>query len=362
MMRVLHVIDHLGLGGAQSALLDIVSNTDPAHARCEVAVMHGRGVFADAMAGRGIEVHSLSRAKWPPAYLANFVRLLREKTYDIVHFHLPGANWIAKPLGCLFSRAKRVAHDHSSADLAFRGWWSVPPDSFAHLFSSHVVAVSEGVAGFLAARELVPRRKISVVANGIDTRLFAPAADERREKARAALGLKRDDFVAGAIGRLAAEKNFPALVALARAEPDLQFVVAGDGPDRESLRRSARDLPNFHLLGSVSDRPAFYAALDVFLLPSLHEALPMALLEAMAAGVPVIASDLEGVSEALGSSGILVPAGDVDALARALRSVASDPAGASARARQARERVEKNYDARDTAAKLVGIYRSLLSK
>lgn len=358
MIRILHVIDHLGLGGAQSAMLDIVANTDSSDACCEVAVMHGRGVFAEELEKRGIKVHSLSRGKWPPVYLANLVRLLRKKTFDVLHFHLPGANWIAKPLSALCCGAKRVAHDHSSADLAFRGWWSVPPDAFAHIFSDHVVAVSQGVAAFLATRELVPRRKITVVPNGIDTRVFVPPAEDRRFRARAALGFTASDFVVGSMGRLAPEKNFPAVIKLALAMPDLKFVIGGDGPDRESLLRAGQGLANFRLLGSITDRPAFYEALDVFLLPSHHEALPMTLLEAMACGVPVVASDLEGISSALGGSGILVAPGDSDALEKALRALASDRSVAGAES--ARERVEEYFDARTTAARIADVYRLLL--
>lgn len=361
MIRVLHVIDHLGLGGAQSVLLDLAANADAAGLRCEVAAMHGRGIFADELEKRGIKVHSLSRAKWPPAYLRNFARLLRAGEYDVLHFHLPGANWIAKPLSALFSRAKRVAHDHSSADLAFRRWWSMPPDALAHFFSHHVVAVSEGVAGFLAVRECVPRRKITVVANGIDVRLFRPATTEQRNRARESLGIDSKSFVFGALGRLAPEKNFLSLVELARRMPSIDFVIGGEGPERETLSRAAAGTPNFRLLGGIADRLEFYAALDGFLLPSLHEALPMTLLEAMACGVPVIASDLEGVSAALGDAGVLVTPGNTSALHEAVRSFVADPAAAKERTKTARERVVELFDARAVSREIASVYRSILS-
>lgn len=360
MIRVLHVIDHLGLGGAQSALLDIVANAEPSEACCEVAVMHGRGLFAEELERRGVKVHSLSPRRWPPAYIPNFARLVRTRNFDVLHFHLSGANWIAKPMSALFCRARRVAHDHSSADLAFRRWWSLFPDSFGHFFSHRVIAVSEGVARFLATRELVPRRKIIVSPNGIDTRLFVPPSKERRDRARAEMGLGAGDFVVGAMGRLAPEKNLRSIVELARQVPGCQFVIAGDGPEMESLRRSGGELSNFRLLGNISDRPGFYAALDVFVLPSLHEALPMTILESMAAGIPIIASDLEGVSSALHGCGTLVAPGDTCALKEALTSVSGNLAAAAERALLARERVEKQFDARIVSARMMDVYRSTL--
>ncbi|MBJ7259837.1 MAG: glycosyltransferase [Chthoniobacterales bacterium] len=360
MKNVLHVIDHLGLGGAQSVLLDLVAHTDDREFRTEVAVMHGGGMFAEALQARGVKVHSLATAKWPPVYLLNFVRLLRSGKYDVLHFHLQGSNWLAKPVSAIFSPARRVAHDHSSADLRFRKKWSLAPDAFAHFFSHCVIAVSPGVAGFLAEREFVPRGKIFVVPNGVDTKFFPPATERQRAEARALLGFSGNDFVAGSLGRLAPEKNFQSLARLARAMPQVQFVVGGEGPERRAILGAAGDAPNFRLAGQVSDRPAFYAALDVFLLPSLHEALPMTILEAMASEVPIIASDLEGVALALGDTGILVPSGDSLALEVALRSLSADPGRARRMAALARERVVLLHDARQTAGKISQLYRGLL--
>lgn len=361
MIRTLHIIDHLGLGGAQSALLDLVCSANPASLHVEVAVMHGRGMFAEELEARGIKVHSLAPGRWPPVYLPSLVRLLRSGRYDILHFHLQGANWLAKPLSAFFSGGKRVAHDHSSADLRFRKWWSLFPDAFTHLFSSRVIAVSDGVADFLASKALVPRRKISVVANGVDTHFFGRATPQAKEEARAVLGLTGTKPVVGALGRLAPEKNFSSVVALARKMPELDFVLGGSGPEREALINAAAGLENFRLLGDVFDRRSFYAALDVFVLPSLHEALPMTLLEAMAAGVPVVASELEGVSSALGETGLLVPPGDLTALESALRSLAADPEKASRLASAARERVVDHYEARLVAARVENVYRQLLA-
>lgn len=359
MIRVLHVIDHLGLGGAQSALMDMIVNGDAASVAAEVAVMHGRGLFADALEARGVKVHSLAPGKWPPSYIPNLVRLLRTGRHDVLHFHLQGSNWLAKPLSAVVSRARRVAHDHSSADLCFRKWWSLLPDGLAHAFSHHVIAVSQGVADFLAGREFVPRRKISIVANGVDTTLFAPATGRVRAGARAALGVGPDQFVAGALGRLAPEKNFRLLAQLAHTMPDVLFVVGGSGPERRAILEAAGDAKNFRLIGEVSDRPLFYAALDAFLLPSLHEALPMTLLEAMSTEVPVIASNLEGVASALGSAGVLVPPDDGRAMANALHQMAASSSRRRELASEARGRVVNFYDAKKTSADILTIYRKI---
>lgn len=356
MIKVLHIIDHLGLGGAQSALLDLVVNRNPAEIGAEVAVLHGEGLFARQLREAGIQVHLLAPSKWPPVYLPRLVRLARGGGYDILHFHLQGSNWLAKPLCAVSVRARRVAHEHGSADLGFRGWWSLPPDAVAHWFSHRVVAVSDGVADFLAAKEFVPRRKITVVPNGVDTEVFRPATPEEKMQARRALGLPASAFIAGGLGRLAPEKNFRVLVDVARRCPDLVFVVGGSGPEENDLRTAAGS-GNFRLLGPVEDRAAFHAALDVFLLPSRHEALPMTLLEAMASGVPVVASALEGVAAALGETGLLVRPGDTSELVRSVAALAADPEARGRLAGAALARVRERYAANSTARRMAEVYR-----
>ncbi len=359
MIRVLHVIDHLGLGGAQSALLDMVVNRNAASVDVEVAVMHGRGIFADALEKAGVKVHVLAPSKWPPVYISSLACLARTGRYDVLHFHLQGSNWLGKPLCAAVCRSRRVAHDHSSADLRFRGWWSLLPDGISHLFSNRVAAVSKGVADFLATLEAVPRGKIRVVPNGVDTTVFAPASAEVRARARASLGLASGDFVAGAFGRLAPEKNFQAIGAMARLCPGIRFIIGGSGAEEASLRMGMAGLENCRLAGEITDRAGFFAALDVFVLPSLHEALPMTVLEAMAAGVPVVASNLEGVAAALGDFGILVAPGNPSEMAARLRELQDDPGRRAALADGARRRLETDFSAAATAQRVESIYREL---
>ena len=299
MIRVLHVIDHLDLGGAQTALVDMLRHRNRSAFDVEVAVMHGRGPFADALEELGIRVHSLARAKWPPAYITEFLRLLRGADFHVVHFHLQGANWIAKPLAALAGQRVLIAHEHSSGDLRFRGLRSLIPDASTHLFSTRIIAVSKGVRDFLMRWEAISPDLIEVVPNAVDEALFQPCTDEQRRAARARFSLPLNAYVAGAIGRLAREKHFILLAELAARHPNVYFAIAGSGPERDRIAARADELGvkgRVRLLGTVLDRACFYHGLDAFVLPSLFEGLPMAVLEAMFSGVPVLSSRLEGIS------------------------------------------------------------------
>jgi glycosyltransferase involved in cell wall biosynthesis len=366
MIRVLHVIDHLDLGGAQTALVDMLRHRNRSAFDVEVAVMHGRGPFADALEELGIRVHSLARAKWPPAYVTEFLRLLRGADFHVVHFHLQGANWIAKPLAALAGQRVLIAHEHSSGDLRFRGLRSLIPDASTHLFSTRIIAVSKGVRDFLTRWEAISPDLIEVVPNAVDEDLFQPCTDEEQRAARSRFSLPVNTFVAGGIGRLAHEKHFILVAELAARHPNVYFAVAGSGPEGERIAARADELgvkERVRLLGSVLDRGSFYRALDAFLLPSLFEGLPMALLEAMFSGVPVLSSRLEGVSAILinEKEGLLASAGDVEDFSRQLKRLEASPELGRRLAASARSKALEQFSASVTAGRIEDIYRRELA-
>jgi len=361
MIRSLHIIDHLGLGGAQAVLLDLARALPDAGVGVEVAVLHGGGPFFDALRAGGTPVRSLAPSKWPPVYLPALTGLARAGKFDVVHFHLQGSNWLAKPIFAAFGDCPLVAHDHSSGDLRFRGIGSLLPDALTHACSSRIVAVSRGVRDFLCAYEAVDPARIEVVPNGIDTRTFAPADPATRRAARARFGLGEGDFAVGAIGRLSPEKNFSVLADLSRGVPRAEFLVAGDGPLRGELEFVFAGT-RVRLLGGISDRPGFYAALDALVIPSLYEGLPMVLLEAMACGLPVVASALPDISDALDEAGVLANPADPGSFVDALRRLAASPALGGQLGRAARERCERDHSAAAMAGSVARIYRESLGE
>jgi glycosyltransferase involved in cell wall biosynthesis len=364
MIRVLHIIDHLGLGGAQTALLDMLKCRDQAAFQVEVAVMHGRGPFVGELEAMGVAVYSLSQSKWPPAYIPAFLKLIAAGKYDLLHFHLPGANWIAKPLAALAGHPVRIAHDHTSGELKFRGWTSLLPDAVANRFSTRVIAVSAGVVDFLARWEGVSPDVIEMIPNGVNTEEFRPADARERGAARVKWSVAPDAFVVGGIGRLAFEKNFILLQELARRHPKATFVLAGAGPERERIEAAGDGLANrVRLLGPITDRQAYYQMLDIFLLPSHYEGLPMAVLEAMAAGVPVLSSRLEGISAALAEEqeGLLAEPGNLEDFSRKLQRLEASGDLRSRLAASARNKVTAAFSAAGCAGRIEAVYRQELA-
>jgi glycosyltransferase involved in cell wall biosynthesis len=223
-----------------------------------------------------------------------------------------------------------------------------------------VVAVSRPLAESLAASG-VRRDRIHLVPNAyIET-----VRPMDRTAARRELGVPDDPFIVGWVGRLSREKGGDVLVeAVARlSDVALKVSVFGDGPELEPLRIRAAALGlneriTWH--GVVHEAASFFRAFDVFVLSSRTEGSPIVLFEAMAAGVPIIATQVGGVPDVVSpTQALLVPSEDPAALAAGLLSVYRDPGRAVVRARAARERLLTEFQPGPWLARYEALYRQI---
>ena len=213
----------------------------------------------------------------------------------------------------------------------------------------HVVCVSAAQAVKVRRAGVRPER-VTVIRNAID----APGSEPDpvyRQRLRAFFDVPPERIV-GAAGRLSPEKGFDQLVEAAtivgRTDPEVGFVVFGDGPLRAALTQhiAGRGLQDrFILAGFRTDLEAFLPHLHLLALPSYTEGLPVIVLEALAAGVPVVATAVGGTPEVIeeGASGYLVPPGDPPALARRILDVLRDEPGRQKMGRRGRERVQHEF-------------------
>jgi glycosyltransferase involved in cell wall biosynthesis len=173
------------------------------------------------------------------------------------------------------------------------------------------------------------------------------------------------------MGRLVPVKGLDLFLNAARQirdrRQDVKFVIAGDGPLRDSLRTMARQLDledDVLFLGHRDDNCNTLALMDVFLLPSLSEGVPMALLEALALSRPVVASRVGGVPEVIEHdvSGILIDPGQPDELVRGCLALVDDRGRAERLGIAGRKRIEQRFSADAMAASVMEVYRALVRK
>lgn len=293
-------------------------------------------------------------------------RLLRAEGVDVVHTQDRYTNTFVVPWARL--AGMRV--------VASRRWWDVQPsrairagNRVAFRLAHRVVANSERVADLVCSADRVPRRKVSVIPNFLDEWAVQPVARDERIRLRRVLGIPVEARVIGCVANLRPVKAHDVLLdampALMDGWPDAVLALVGDGDCRSELQRQAQRLgieDRVIFAGSRSEPVNWHAAFDISVLTSLSEGFPNTVVEAMAAGNPVVATDVGGTPDAIrdGVNGILVPAGAAEPIAAALGSLLADPQRAAAMGRNGREEALVRFRSSAVIPKLEQLYYSEL--
>ena len=210
--------------------------------------------------------------------------------------------------------------------------WHLWLDRWTNRLVRWNVCVSEGVRQFSARAGGLAEDKLCVIPNGVDAERFATA----RPADLGPFGIPPGAWTAVTVGRLWAQKGHADLVQavapLLRETPRLHLLIVGEGPERGQLTQlvtAQRITSQVHLPGWQGEVPGILRSCQLFVLPSRWEGMPNVLLEALAAGLPVVATDVEGVRELLGGGEAenLVPPGDLEALSMAIKRAYENVAG-----------------------------------
>lgn len=341
--RVLHVIAEMGLGGAETLVLDLARLGPSVGWTSAVASSGGSRVASLGEAGcEHFHVPLVGRAplRVLPA-AAHLRRAIHRFGPDVVMAHNVSSTVVASAASmmggsshCLVS----VFHGVTREDFRLAA-------QVLDRFPGRVVAVSSSARDRLRAQGL-RRRDVVVIHNAV-----SPPALPGRDRARRRLGIPDDLPVALCLARLTPQKRLDVLLrAWAQVSPAALLLVAGDGPLRQEHEALARDLGiagTTRFLGPRQDVATLLAAADLGVLSSDWEGLPIAALESMSAGLPMVATSVDGLKELVGDhEGLLVPAGDPGALAAALTELLSDGPRRRAAGAAARQRVNERHDPR----------------
>lgn len=288
-------------------------------------------------------------------------RLVRAGSYDLVHFHTARAHALSPWLQGL--PVKRVVTRRMDY-LVKKG----PVTRFLYTQSvDTVVAISTGVRAALLAGA-VPAARIRLIPSGIDTARFTHDPTVRAQ-VRQAYGFGDHETVVLSVGALVERKGHPTLLAAAHQLKSqglqLRYLVCGEGALRVTLEAEARALGLTHevlFAGFCSDVPGALAAADLFVHVPLHEGLGVAVIEALAAGLPVVASQVGGIPELIDgrTTGLLIPPQNAAALAAALQRLASDPLWAAHLGRNGQALVRARFDVAAMAQANERLYMELI--
>jgi glycosyltransferase involved in cell wall biosynthesis len=342
--HLLVVVPYLPVGGSEIVLLDVLEHVAATWAVSIVTTLPGEHAMRGAFARLTDEIYHAGDIFDPLRLQALISGLIAARATRVV---LSSNSWLlhrmVPELKAMHPQTAFLDIQHN--DLAhglIRGAVAASTSLDRH------IAVSRRVGEALAARG-VPRERIAVVPNGIDTDLFSPQATDRR-KARAALGIGEGTLLLAFVGRFSEEKRvgaFAEVVARVRQAMPVRAIAVGEGEDEASLRAriAAEDLP----IGIVPKMPrpdlvGLYAAADLLVLTSVVEGMPMVVLEAMATGCPAAVTDVGDVRRIVesGVNGFVAPVGAPEALADLIVAAAREPGRLSGMRAAARAAVTGN--------------------
>jgi L-malate glycosyltransferase len=349
------------VGGAERLIAEVVRGLDRRRYDPMVCCIQARGELAAEIEQAGIPVFCLERMKskrfdW--GAVRDLANLLRRERIDLVHTHLYHANLYGR-LAAWRAGVPAIATVHNTYTR---------PKLHRRLInrllsraSSRVIAVSEDIRRDLIRYDGVRPDKILTITNAIDiARIETPIS---RQEARQRLGIPDHVLAIGCVARLEEQKGHRFLLealTVLKGIP-LRVFFVGDGRLRQTLEEQAVSLgvaQSTTFLGTRQDVPEILKALDVYVMPSLWEGLSIAMLEAMAAALPVVISDVGGVSQVVGNDeyGIRVPPGNAAELARAIRSLCAEPQRRAALGARAKQRVLENFSLDAMLRELTKVY------
>lgn len=363
--RVLWLIKGLGPGGAEQLLASSAEVADHSRFRYLVAFVRAdKDHLVARLEANGVSTRLLTKGSFGKVLWPLRLRSLMTRA-DIVHAHSPLLAGVAR----LLSRTIAGAHRPAVMSTEHNEWSSfTAPTRILNARTSslddHRLAVSERVRGSMSG---AAAGATEVLVHGVVQSSTASGQGAQRDEVRAGLGIPRDAVVAITVANYRKEKDYPNLlnaVRLAvRESSRLHVLVVGQGPLEDEVRRLHGELQldgRVHLLGFRADVPALLAAADIFVLGSVNEGLPVAIMEAMAAGLPIAATDVGGVSESVQPDvcGLIVPPKSPEALAEALLRLVRDAELRSRLGRQARDR-SVMFDIRVAVRRQETLYEAL---
>ncbi len=379
-MRVLHVINGLGTGGAERSLAEMLPLMGAAGVDSTIACLHRKpeGVHASVEAA-GFAVHVIGSQRL--AALRRIRTLMDQTRPDVVHTTIFEADLLGrlaaagKPPRVLSSLVNTTYDGVPAADaelsrIKLKAAQTLDAVTARHMtdhFHAITVAVRDSAVRYLR----IPENRVTVVERGRDLQRLGEPGPERRQGVRTSLGIPDEAEVVLNIGRQEPQKGHTTLLeAFAKVAPSrpgmflLQAGRAGKStPQLERMVAEAGLRDRVRFLGHRDDVGDLLAAADVFAFPSVYEGLGGSLLEAMAMETPAVVSDVPALVEVVEGrrGGLVVPVGDASALAADIERLLDEPNLAGELATQAKEIFLSRFTLERSAARMAELYRRVSS-
>jgi len=367
---IAHVIFRFGIGGLENGLVNLINNMPAGRYRHVIICLTDYTNFRNRLTSSDVQVIALHKrdGKDFGAYVRLW-KVLRELRPDFVHTRNLGT--VDGVFAALLAGVRfRVHGEHGwdMMDLHGTNRRYRLLRRLCSLFTHRHITVSGHLADWLHEVVHIPARKITRIYNGVDTGKFFPRQTDRSILADSGFATS-DSVVIGSVGRMAAVKNpvmlVRAFISLLEKNNDLRsklcLVMIGDGPLRSEVQQTAEAAgiaDRVWLPGERDDVAELLAGFDIFVIPSLNEGISNTILEAMATGLPVVATAVGGNPELVtpGATGVLVEAGDPEALVAGIQGYLDRPELRIEHGAESRRMIENNFSLRSMIDQYLAVY------
>lgn len=366
-IKVMFLIWSLDRGGAEQVVMNLTKALDREAFNPLIVCLNQKGRLAKQIEDLGIPVIELGkRGKVDISFLLRLIRIIKSERPDIIHTHMFTSNLWGR-VAAFFTKTPLVITEHN-VDV-WKSKFHFILDRLLLPVSSRVMCVSKKVEQFYKERVPGIEKQACVVYNGIETERFSENVPTGTLKEK--LNLNDQSIVLGIVGRLVpqkAHKDFIEAVARLRKKGhDVTGVIFGDGEMRAELETYAaeRDLKDQIVFAGFHENMAeVYPLMDIFVLCSYREGFPMTILEAMSAHVPVVATDVGGVSECVfdRKTGMLLKPQCIDDLSAAIEVLLTDSHLRREIADNGRQSVYNAFSVQHMAERHAQIYREVLKE
>jgi len=370
-LKILHVIHSSELSGPQRHLFDIARSIDRNRFSMEVACPEGW--LSKELEKNNIKTHKIElKDGLSINSLLSLYKIAKKGSYDIIHAHMGRTGIYAKLVGVLTGKPvivteHLVAHDHFWIKNHLKRRLHLLGHIISNKMTRLIIAVSKEARDAYIERQGIAPEKVVTIHNFVDTDIVA--SEDEVEKTRRELGIDKDCFVVGFLGRLDWRKGLKTIVDAAKGLKEVMFLIVGDGNARDDLiaeiKRKGID-KDFVLTGLRQDVPVLMKAMDIFVFPSHaeYESFGIAVIEAMSAGIPVIASDIGPLREIIndGENGILIPKKDPVALRSAIERLIKDRDLMRRLGEEGRRTILEKFSLKKAIREIEGVYERILGR
>ncbi len=381
-INILFIINDLKIGGAEKMMLYLISGLDRRIYNPIVCTLIDRGEYRNYLKTYNIEYHTLNMTGYhkTPFALIKLIKIIKRHEIVIIHSYLFYSDLMARAAGFL-ARVPVVITSMRNIDL-WRKPWHIFIDSLTFGLSSAIISNSLAGASRLSNIEKIPADRIKVVYNAIKLDEYAQSASYSKKEFKKSIGADENDLIIVTVARLEEQKDHFSLLRAAKLTLDklkkrtaqknstektrkIKFILAGGGALIEDLKKAAKKLEiadSVIFLGTRTDIKEILHSADIFLLTSIYEGIPNAILEAQSCMVPVIATDVGGVSEIItdNHNGILCNPRDIETISEKIIHLIANPRFAENIAHNAFQRLKSKFSCESLISKTCAIYKNLL--